>query len=302
MSRLNSYISERIFMDGKDTEHTRLCMEDCALVDPSDCFCTVAARGRGILVGEPFAPLHGLSDDEATFLLDAMHKQKRIVLIGEAGAVLVFTEWLSVCGLLLAVRPHSDPRSVCRVLRLLGRDDFARSPACQTVSDEPLRSDAEVYARLNELLYYTDRLFAPSNALPIWTRTKLIAAFAGCQAECDALSVVLPPLFAADELRLFSFLTCLFLTARTDVSVSADERGEERTIVYCAEFCDVQRNRVGDDRFPFLRLPAFEDITLCKHGAGWALEVVLQRKTERVGLLSAASAPIGVRISFRFAA
>lgn len=300
MSQLNSYIPETVFMDRKDLEHTRLCLEDCALVNPTDHYRVVAARGKEITVGNPFAPLFRLSVGENNFLLHALRDQKRIVLMGDAGAILIFSEWVLVTGLLFAVCPKCESRSVCRVLRLLGKEDFAFSPACLSVSDEPHRSDAEAYRQLSELLYYTDRIFASVNSVPLWTRTRLIANFAGCRAECDSLCITLPPLLKFDEIRLSAFLMCLFLSSRAIGTVQTRAKEQDRMLVYQAELCEPHEKTDAGDLFPFMRLSAFENIGFHKTASGWILEINLHRIEEKMGLFATQTMPIGLRISFRF--
>jgi len=302
MSQLNSYIPESLFMEGKNTEHARLCSEDCALVDPENQYRVIAARGKEIPIGKAFVPLQHLSDSESEFLLRALCDKKRMVLMGDAGTILIFADWFYATGLLLAVCPRCESHSVCRVLRLLGRGDFAFSPACQSISDEPRRSDAEAYGQLNELLYYLERIFAPSDAVPLWTRTKLIANFAGCRAECNALRAKLPPLLKSDETRLCAFLMCLFLSSRAIGEVKTGVQERDRTIVYQAELCDPYKTPDACDLFPFMRLPAFESIALRKSEDGWVLETNLHCVEEKIGVFAAQPVSIGLRISFRFSA
>ena len=302
MSQLNSYIPESLFMEKKDAEHTRLCLEDCALIDPGNQYLVIAARGKELPIGKSFAPLLRLSDSESKFLLHALCDKKRIVLMGDTGAILIFADWFYATGLLLAVCPRCESHSVCRVLRLLGKDDFAFSPSCQSISDEPHRSDAEAYGQLSELLYYLEHIFAPANAVPLWTRTKLIANFAGCKAECGALCANLPPLLKSDETRLCAFLMCLFLSSRAIGEVKTGVQERDRTIVYQAELCDPHKTSDACDLFSFMRQPAFESIALRKSEDGWVLETNLHCVEEKIGVFAAQPVSIGLRISFRFVA
>jgi len=301
MSRIRSYIPEPLFLNRKDEAHMRLCREDFALVDPACEYRVIAGRGKDVCEGEVFAPIRSLPKSERDFLERALARHTRIFVQGQEGPILVFGELLTASGLCLVLCPRFDTESVRRSLSLLQRTEFVFSLGSDEKVPTPRNGDGAVCDYLQEVFYYLDRMLSASDEVRLWTSASLIANFAGCRADFDAMPSDLVSMLPLDRLRLSAFFLCLFLSVRQE-AVAACAKGElsdEEVLIRVSPLAPTKEMHACTYRF--LRLPAFADISLSSRDGSWVLEASFCRKSEKLALRAHDSQPIKLWMVFQCA-
>jgi len=301
MSNVKSYVPEAFFLEGKDTSHARICREDCALVDPANGFRVVAGRGKEIALGEPYLPLCSLPSAERSFFQSTFAEHSHLLLDAGGSALLLFRDLLPASGLLLAVRLSHGAGEVRNALLLLRRADFVCSPAVCEASGKQIRAEESLCRLLSELFYYLDPILSPTESVGLWTRTALIAGFAGCSAEYGELPVETGALIPAEVLRLSAFLLCLFLTARAESerTLASGELGAV-TLLMSVSISPTEEATDSACAYPFLGLPAFREIRLSRSNEGWTLLASFHRERAGVLLSSPTAVALQLRMIFRF--
>ena len=99
------------------------------------------------------------------------------------------------------------------MLQKTERHGFALSPTLPKTTGRH-RDHAHATAVLGEIFYYMDRIMQKPDSIGVWTRSTLIANFAGCLLEQTSLPVDILPFTNSDGKRLIAFLFCAFLIAR----------------------------------------------------------------------------------------
>ena len=66
--QLRSYLPENILLDGKHQQHTRMCHEELAVIDPANGYRVIAYRGSIPLKEQNMQKLFGISAKETDFL------------------------------------------------------------------------------------------------------------------------------------------------------------------------------------------------------------------------------------------
>lgn len=283
MSQIKSYVPEAFFLEQKDREHMQIFHETFALVDPANGYRVMAGRGKGIRADLPFAPLDDLLRSERDFLERSLASSPHVLLQSGDRAILVFGDLLPASGLLLVLCPTHGASSLRRALLLLQKNDFVCSSAQEKESTTPRQSDAAVYEYLRGIFYDLDRILSPSDSLGIWTRIALIANFAGCAVDVQALPVKAVSITSSEALRLSAFLLCLFLSIRaeaTAVSAAGEDAATELSLR--VTLGDARAHEASKPELPFLRLPAFRELSLLQRDGDWVLEASFCKKSDKL--------------------
>ena len=301
MSEIRSYIPEAFFLDQKGEDHMRVCREDFVLVDPADGYRAIAGRGKDLQIGTGFAPILRLSRSERAFLEANLGQNSRFLLRGKKEALLVFGDLLEASGLLLVLSPRFDAKSLQRGLALLQKGEFLSSGGVTARAPSPRNGDGAVCNYLQEVFYYLDRIFSPTDSLRLWTTASLIANLAGCRADFGAMPTEAIDLLPLDRLRLSAFLLCLFLSIRENATLATatGNVSDAEVSIGVSPTLPLGAERACDYRF--LQLPAFRDISLAFRDGGWVLEAKFCQKTEGSVLFAKDSLPIRLLAFFRFA-
>ena len=300
MSQVNSYLPESLFLAGKDQEPVRVCREEVALIELIGNFPIVAARGRGLRVGEPFAPLAELSAAARELLLSTLAANDRVLMAYQGSAVLLFGDLLSSSVLLLAVRVAHKPDSVRRTLALLGKSEFVPLFFPASSSTTLHERDRAAYQALLELFYYIDRVLGSGEALGLWTKTLTVANFAGCLLDRVALPVESVALLPKEEGRLTAFLLCLFLSLRSELANSqAQGTYDAVRLHYAVQVCQDSGDAERTGAYRFLELAAFRDISLQKTPQGWVIEADLKRNTDHTAVFARGGESVLLRVSLQ---
>lgn len=80
-------------------------MEDCAVLRADDGFRAVASRGTTLPVGETLTGKGLLTAGELRFFTDSSGPENHFLLAGVKVPVILYADWLSATGLVLAVFP-----------------------------------------------------------------------------------------------------------------------------------------------------------------------------------------------------
>lgn len=286
LGKLRSYLPELSFGEHKQESSTRICHEDFIVIDPSDGYRILAARGVALEEGTTLSKAWRVTKKELSYLECTLPRHRRVVLSGGNGPILVFGDLLDSTGLLFAVRPDWDAQTLLRGLRVLGIKNVVISPSFAepnaTIPIEPLLN------QISELFYYMDRIFDVQNDFQIglWTRTILIANFAGCRLKCKDMPIDLPITSQMERERVTAFLICALLFMRKQSgAVRASGVPEDPTLV-----CRIELNPedCGNGRLPdeaqelaVLKLPAFRDFEMRREGGQLVLDALFREVTKK---------------------
>lgn len=212
--RLEAYVPERVFFEGKNLASERLCQEEAAVIDVASGYRLLVRHRLADEQGNDLFSAFGIGRSERTFLERSLGGHKRLLLHGDCGEVLILADWISETGLLLALR-LPEMRGVFRqALGLMRREEIVFSPF---VGEAPQGSAAAIDAaieHLSELFFYLDRILSPDRSIGLMTRVSLIGSFVGCRVFGEALPVDFPALQSRDTARLSAFLLCSLITLR----------------------------------------------------------------------------------------
>ncbi len=305
-----SYVPEAAAFADKGLCEARAFCEDCALLDTANGYRTVAFRGRDPGLGESFFQHMALPAEEIGFLERALAENRRTLLRGARGAVLIFPELLQATGLLLAVCPHAEPEAFFRALLYMGRQEICFSPSYQACRTAHSAADEQVFAAASSLFFSLDRILSnDTKALPI--KCRLIASFAGYRpaAAAEPLRALSTP-STADSARLVAFWLCVFLTLRRqNGSLTAERQAPafSDTETLCRiEITDLpeQAHKPKKALPRFWELPAFRDFSVAEENGHIVLEAAFRdpRKSP-LALFSPHAAPQHtLRITLSFSA
>ncbi len=214
MTNLHSYVPENLQFLHKQQAASRRFFEECALFSPEKNFQILASRGNRLPEGESFLACCGISLSPSAFLGQISPQSIHLLIPCKEGSVLLFADLFAHTGLLFGVLVPVDGETILRVLTLIGRSDF-RSVAAFPHATPSFRTGDELLCRqLEELFYYTTRIFSPKPEASLWTGCLLIANFAGCRLAKVSLPIESPALSKRDEACMTLFLLASFLTLR----------------------------------------------------------------------------------------
>ena len=205
MERINAYVPEDVFFKGKDTRIGRTLHEDSAIVCPHDNFKIIAARGR--LLKESTS-LYEILDDTARarkLLCTSINEEDAPILVPTRhGTLLVFPQIFKSTGLILVVHVNEAEASIRSTL------DKAFE-----LSATPIQStdEAEVTTQgiLEEIFYYTNRIFSWNSSIDQRTLFRLIANFTGCNLTLSDVSFTSLSLKEGEKNRLIALLLTTLL-------------------------------------------------------------------------------------------
>lgn len=268
MGDLHSYIPELSFLQDKHQAPSRLFCEECAVLDAANGYRVLASRTKGLANGGSFFAHYGVGANELDFLERALVSHARVLILGKDHPILIFADLMPHTHALIAVVPEARASTLTRALSLIGQHNVALSPKVQSNRASAEEHATEAFEQAAELFFYMDRILTPSAEIGTWTRTLLIANFAGCKLDRISLSTQRVSLSRTNEARLTLFLLCCFLTLRHtsgtkfaigNTPISADKPFRYLTgALHCTEYSDRIAPVPSDTRFPFLSLSAFE--------------------------------------------
>lgn len=218
----SAYFPESLFLEGKQVPSCRVCREDCILIDAEQDFCPVAFRGSNVIARKNYFSEIGLSASEYSFFLTSYPMRDRILLqTTQNGILLVLGDFLDATGLLLVIRPHLEwshaaiGSTLLATLSFIGENGFAASPEVRSRAPQSCFSDHDLCEQMKELFFYLNSFCNPQPfSVGLFTGSLRIANFAGCKLECVSLPFQEQLTDTAEQIRLATFLLCVFLSLR----------------------------------------------------------------------------------------
>ena len=275
--QINAYVSPAAFLDGKQETVFPLFREDLAILDPSDNYIPIAARGLFLKSGNK---IH-IPPVELEFLQSRLPHREMIAIACEHGILVVFQHLYSTCGLLPAILPHGSPASVAYALGCLGTRRIELSPTVAALASKTAETD-DTYRHLTDLLFLCTEIFDPSADLDFRLHCARVAHLAGCKANVTGFPTGSFPIALADLRRWTAFLLCVFLTLRGDSSIGtalrldhADLREFSLKLSHQSEYS--RKTPVSDTIYEFLSRPAFTEFQLNRDKERFTIEAQLQR-------------------------
>lgn len=206
MEQINAYIPESVFYDGKTESLGRTLHEDSAIVFAKDNFRIISARGKLMRENESLCTLFDRADTPRNALTKAIASKKTPVSVAtKSGTLLLFTQPYGATGLILAVHVNAKEEEVRAIL------DSAYTLGEFPVLCEKNTNNPSLERIIDEILYYTNRIFRKSSTQDLWTTCRLIANFAGCHLTYSKTSMRQLTLSDAERMRLIAFLLAAFL-------------------------------------------------------------------------------------------
>lgn len=303
MSQVRAYVPELLMTEGKDQPHMRVCREECALLDPANKYRVLAGRGIDLKIGEPFAPFAALPASERDFMERALARTNRVLVNGKRGPLLIFGDLLPYSGLLFVVAPHFDERTLRRGLYWTAHAGFTAEIPIFEESLPLQREDEEVCRALEEMFYYLDRIFSDLPTPGLWTRTQLIANFAGCLLDQVQLPPEMPDIPRGERLRLTAFLLCAFFTMRRHSEIVDVEGGAASDAFrYRMEFEGLEGfDPSASEDYAFLHHGPFSRFLFARDGDRFAIEghLITEQHSHGLRALSTPMAYLGLLLSLQ---
>ena len=279
VQQINAYVSPASFLNGKQESVFPKFQEDLAILDPSNGYVPIAARGLFLKSGEEI----GISPAELEFLQSRLPHCEMIAIECERGIIVVFQHLYSACGLLPAVLPHGTSSAVAYALGCLGSRRIELSPAVSALAVRTAEAD-DAYHRLTDLLFLCTEIFEPAADLDFRLHCARVAHLAGCKANVTEFPTGSFPIVLADLRRWTAFLLCVFLSLRGDSSIGtalrldhADLREFSLKLSHQSEY--TRKTPVTDTIYRFLSLPAFAEFQLNRDKDRFTIEAQLQRSS-----------------------
>lgn len=223
--KIQGYVPEATLFQSKQGQECRIFHNDCAIINAKDHFRILAERGFGGTVGLSFLKALSLEAD-AVKELEAFPLSNRpaLLLPTKDASLFLFSGWYSATGLLLAVRISKEYETIKKHLKNAARpsilEGISNSDSHGCATEDPAEP-------LEELLFYTERIFSEGDTDTPMMQTHLLANFAGCRLNQLDLPATSPFPDKTIRDRYSAFLLCLFLTLRkTGGAVSAKEHSE----------------------------------------------------------------------------
>jgi hypothetical protein len=264
----SSYVPEMLFSDRKQESPARICREDFTVLDPTNKYKILAGRGLYTQAGLSFLRLWQIPTTEIEWMEGVLPRHRRVLLDGKDGPVLVFADLLQTTGLLFAVRPYLSVNLLVSGLRQLNLKNVVISPGLEASCSMTVPDESRL-TQISELFYYMDRILDAEDRFEIgvWTRTRLIATFAGCKLESVDLPITEPTASRTERDRLTAFLICTLLEMRKmDGKIAALGEGTAPTFRCRLELTPLGRlsPRIKDYKslFPALEVPVFRDFSV----------------------------------------
>ena len=279
VQQINAYVSPASFLNGKQESVFPKFQEDLAILDPSNGYVPIAARGLFLKSGEEI----GISPAELEFLQSRLPHCEMIAIECEHGIIVVFQHLYSTCGLLPAVLPHGSSAAVAYALSCLGSRRIQLSPAVSALAARTAEAD-DAYHRLTDLLFLCTEIFEPTADLDFRLHCARVAHLAGCKANVTEFPTGSFPIALSDLRRWTAFLLCVFLTLRGDSSIGtalrldhADLREFSLKLSHQSEY--TRKTPVTDTIYRFLSLPAFAEFQFSRQKDRFAIQARLQRSS-----------------------
>ena len=295
MKDLHSYIPELSFLQDKHQAPSRLFCEECAVLDAANGYRVLASRTKGLADSSSFFNCYEVFSSELDFLERALTCHSRVLIRGKDHPILIFADLLPYTHALIAIVPQVKASALVRAISLIGQNKVMLSPQIQAERSSAEENTAEACEQAAELFFYMDHILTPSAEIGMWTRTLLIANFAGCKLDRISLPTQTIALSHANEARLALFLLCCFFTLRHtngtkfaigNTPISADEPYRYLTgTLHCTEYSTNADRPPIDARFPFLSLSAFECFSARVSNEKLVLEARLPQASNTASLL-----------------
>ena len=275
--QVQAYVSPTVYQDGKDEQLCPRYHEDFAILDPSNGYTVLSARG--IHLGEGRTPL--FSEGEITFIEHHLPYNDALLVQTKDGVLLILRSFFSASGLLPVILPHGPAPTVAHVLKTVFADRLLCSPAVLSLPSG--QKDFEpIYHRCTSLLELCDYVLRPVRNTDFRTHCAAIARLAGCKADVTSLPFGSFPLHEADHTRWTVFLLCTLLSLRGDSSleVKLELIQANRQEFYLRLSHHSERKRKAPASDAILRLfslPAFSDYRLTCSKSILTVETELRR-------------------------
>lgn len=228
---VRGYVPEATFLRKKDRAAVRICREDCAVIDAANGFLILASRGERLTEGTDLRDALKMTEDDRLQFSNLLGTHKHFYMTADGLPLLIFSDFLSSTGLLLAVLPHAHPHAVLSALRLLNRTDFFLPPKekAEKCALSKLRLAAD---QLSDILYYTDRILQAYSAnLNNQYYLAHTAAFAGCALDFETVRAFARLNEPLKNPRTILFLLCTFLFLRNH-SGALSAKDESPSVIY----------------------------------------------------------------------
>ncbi len=276
--QVKSYVPASAYLEGKQESITPRFYEDFAILDPSQKYSVIAARGLTLKSDRSTR----FSPGESDFLEAGLPHHFAIAVDTEDGILLVFRHLHPYCGLLAAALPHGSKTAVAYALRCFGDKGVLLSPAVAAQA-HPCSEAEEVYPHLAQFLHLCEEVLSPSHNFDFRLHCAHAAQLAGCKINVTQLPTGHYPILTGDLMRWTAFLLCLFLTLRGDSSLGtafqlehADRQEFSMKISHRSEY--QRKTPITESVYRFLSLPVFSDFRLSRSNDQFSIQAVLRRR------------------------
>ncbi len=202
--KIESYLPEESFYQGKDARFWRAVFEDCFVVDLHNGVNVIAScRGTGAFA---------FSAAQMATLLTLFNGSKEfLILPSSRGTLLVYPAWPHL-ELALAFLLNESPKEVQKAYENAQRYAFS---ALFDASDEPKNNRGlNIESKLCTLQFYMDALFGAKRQTNAVAHILMIANLVGCHLQEMSISRVKISLDEQKLDRLGAYLFCTFMTMR----------------------------------------------------------------------------------------
>ena len=264
INKIRSYVPESEHLSPKMRHGSRVCLEDCAVIDVGRGGLILASRGAGFSGSTVFDAV-GMSEEERVLFDLGVSRHKRFLISVGKRPLLIFADWLAQTGLVLAVLLHCDATSAVAALEVLSDTGFV---CLASHEGKGMDTDAcrDAFERLSDIFSYTDVILSPSADTVI--RLSYIAAFAGCRLEPTLLKSICEGGLRVQDPHTVLFLFCAFLFLRgQDGMIDADR---EDTPLYRITLGENQ-NQTPSASPAFAQAPCFGDCKIETDGVNLTL-------------------------------
>lgn len=233
-SPLSVYVPEINSFAQKNADPCRRLFEDCAVIDAAS-FCVLVSRGTAFAESNTLlALLKNKPSPDA--LASTLFEHPRLLLEAEKGSLLLFGDEVSNTGLLFVIFLDVSHQVVSSALCHLWRSDFFG--CCDKQMHLPFGELLLLCDRLNELLFYTDRIFDQRRFFGLRPLCLSLAALLGCRLLQVDVAIDPITLSHADRARLTFYLICTLLTLRNrsgHLQIARVQRDALASALLCTE-------------------------------------------------------------------
>ena len=210
--KIESYVPEESFYQGKDARFCRTAYEDCFVIDIENDARILASLRGNCEIGASLVQNMKLSLADAAALFNLFNGTKEFLILPcPAGTLLVFPAWQTL-GLALVFFLKENAEEVQKAHQNAQR--YAFLDVFEVEEDAKINQRLRLEQRLCTLLFYMEHLFGVKRQANAMAHVLMIANLVGCHLQ---ETTVLREGLALDENELNTlgaYLFCTFMTMR----------------------------------------------------------------------------------------